>query len=85
MERRRHLRSRWLVKDISALNYSSPEEIITRTDRLRFFKAYRGGESTSEDRLFIKRVVRKTERVARHTVKMYKKRAERKKMGLLER
>jgi hypothetical protein len=79
-------RRRWLVKDISALNYSSPEGVITRTDRLRFFKAYTGSQTLNRtERAFIKSVVQKTERIAAHTVKMYKRREERVKRGLLER
>ena len=86
VERRASGRRRWLVKDISALNYSSPVGIITRTDRLRFFKAYVGSPTLSRtDRAFIKSVVQKTERIAAHTVKMYKRREERVKRGLLER
>ncbi len=77
---------RWLVKDIAALNYSSPVGIITRTDRLRFYKAYIGKTRLDkDDRAFIKSVIQKTERIATHTVKMYKRREERKKQGLLER
>ncbi len=84
-EERSRFRGRWLVKDIAALNYSSPKEVFTRADRLRFFKTYRGGDITKDDRSFIAKVLKKTERIAEHTVKMYKKREERKKKGLLER
>ncbi len=84
-EQRSRFRGRWLVKDIAALNYSSPKEVFTRTDRLRFFKAYRGGVVSKDDKSFIAKVLKKTERIADHTVKMYKKREERKKKGLLER
>jgi hypothetical protein len=86
VEHRTTGRRRWLVKDISALNYSSPAEVITRTDRLRFFKAYCGNRKLGkEERAFIKSVTLKTERIAAHTVKMYKRREERKRQGLLER
>lgn len=86
IEHRTTGRRRWLVKDISALNYSSPAEIITRTDRLRFFKAYIGKSKLDKaDRAFIKSVTQKTERIAAHTVKMYKRREERVKRGLIER
>lgn len=79
-------RRRWLVKDIAALNYSSPKEIVTRADRLRFYKAYVGrARLDKDDRAFIKSVLQKTERIAAHTVKMYKRREERKRQGLLER
>ena len=77
---------RWLVKDIAALNYSSPRGIVARTDRLRFYKAYVGKSSLDkDDRAFIKSVIQKTGRIAAHTVKMYKRREERKRQGLLER
>ncbi len=76
---------RWLVKDITALNYSSPEWAFTRTDRMRFYRAYTGRSLTKEDKAFIGKVLKKTARVADHTVKMYAKRAERKSRGLLER
>ncbi len=86
LEHRTHLRGRWLVKDITALNYSSPRASFTRSDRMRFYHAYSGRTRlTAEDKSFIRKVLKKTERVAAHTVKMYKKREERKKLGLLER
>jgi hypothetical protein len=60
--------------------------VITGTDRLRFYKAYKlGAPLTRVDRAFIKSVVQKTARIAAHTVKMYKRREERKNKGLLER
>ncbi|MEE9543046.1 MAG: lipopolysaccharide kinase InaA family protein [Thermodesulfobacteriota bacterium] len=86
VEHRTSGRRRWLVKDIAALNYSSPAEIITRTDRLRFYKAYTARQKLGKaERAFIKSVTEKTARIAVHTVKMYKRREERKKRGLLER
>ena len=86
VEHRTTGRRRWLVKDISALNYSSPVEIITRTDKLRFYKAYVNRvKLNKDDRAFIKSVLAKTERVAAHTIKMYKRREERVNKGLLER
>jgi hypothetical protein len=86
VEHRTRLRARWLVKDVSALDYSSPRGVVTRADRMRFYKIYSGRDRLlAEDRAFIKSVARKTKRVAGHTVKMYAMRAERKKRGLLER
>ena len=86
VEHRTTGRRRWLVKDIAALNYSSPQGVVTRGDRLRFYKAYTGRrELNKDDRAFIKSVLQKTERIAAHTVKMYKRREERKRQGLLER
>ena len=40
VDRRRWLRDRWIIKDLAALNYSAPKQIITRTDRLRFLVHY---------------------------------------------
>jgi len=40
---RRRRQFRWRVKDLAALEYSSPRPLITRTDRVRFLRAYLGG------------------------------------------
>ena len=85
VQRREEPGERWLVKDITALNYSSPAGAFTRSDRMRFYRAYTGRKLTKEDKTFIGKVLKKTARVAGHTVKMYAKRAERKSRGLLER
>jgi heptose I phosphotransferase len=63
-------RRRWIVKDLASLNYSTPFAAAGRTDRLRFMLRY-----LSEDRLsrrskeLIRAIVRKTERIARHSSK----------------
>lgn len=36
---RRHWKWRWRVKDLAALAYSAPSDLVTRTDRMRFLRA----------------------------------------------
>lgn len=36
----RGFRRRWIVKDLAQLAYSTPRHLISKADRLRFFKAY---------------------------------------------
>ena len=61
---------RWRVKDIAALNYSAPAGIISRTDRLRFLKAYLGTERLSgRDKRFALKVLKKTQKMVKHNAK----------------
>ncbi|MBN2467567.1 MAG: hypothetical protein JXD19_05395 [Deltaproteobacteria bacterium] len=69
VKKMRSLRKGWRVKDVAALNYSAPEGIISRTDRLRFLKRY--NPMLSRDRSFIRAIVRKTERIRHHTEKQW--------------
>lgn len=61
---------RWWVKDLAALHYSTPASFASRTDRLRWFKRYRGVRrlGRAEKRL-IRAVLRKARRIARHSRK----------------
>lgn len=80
------LERRWQIKDLASLNYSSPSPLITRQDRLRFYKAYQDRVNLEgPDRSLIGQVEKKTALIDRHTVKMYQKREKRKRLGLLER
>lgn len=58
---------RWRIKDLAALNYSAPEKLISQKDRLRFLKEY--DPLLLKDRLFIKAIIRKTERIRSHAEK----------------
>ncbi len=61
------LRRRWLVKDLAALNYSTPPAVATRTDRLRWLKQYLGVSKLDPPaRRLAYRVAGKTRRIARH-------------------
>ncbi|MEJ2745762.1 MAG: lipopolysaccharide kinase InaA family protein, partial [bacterium] len=62
--------NRWVVKDLAALNYSSPASVVSRTDRMRFLLRYLGVETLDADgKAFLKRIHRKTERIRRHDLK----------------
>lgn len=67
--RRRRLR-RWRVKDIAELEYSRPSE-VTRTDCMRFARAYFGvGRLGPEEKRFVRSVMRKVEPIRRHDLKV---------------
>jgi tRNA A-37 threonylcarbamoyl transferase component Bud32 len=67
---------RWRIKDLAALEYSSPYPLITRTDRIRFLKSYldpgmlhrtAGREAHKQSlRYYIGPVVERARRIARH-------------------
>jgi len=55
------------VKDLSALNFSAPPTVVTRTDRLRFLLAYLDLKHLdARARRLAASVARKTRRIARH-------------------
>jgi heptose I phosphotransferase len=75
VDRRRWRRRRWIVKDLAALNYSSPPGIVTATDRARFLKAYfDDGRALREHRALIWAIVRKTARIRRHDARLQRRR-----------
>jgi tRNA A-37 threonylcarbamoyl transferase component Bud32 len=64
------LSRRFQVKDIAQLHYSAPATAISRTDRLRFYLAYVDRRRLlPQDKAFIRKVVRKARRMARHNRK----------------
>lgn len=71
---------RWAVKDISALDFSALPECVSSADRMRFFKVYWGsGRLDAAAKRFIRRVLRKREKIARHTEKILSRRKEKEK------
>jgi heptosyltransferase-2 len=55
------------LKDLAQLYYSAPGRHFSRTDRLRFYLGYTGRrELTSEDKVCIRDVIDKAQRMARH-------------------
>ena len=65
--RPRWFRRRWIVKELASLSYSTPPNSATATDRLRFLRVYLGRDRFSAaDRRLIRRVARKTGRIATH-------------------
>ncbi|MFH1884329.1 MAG: glycosyltransferase family 9 protein [Planctomycetota bacterium] len=64
------LRRRFQIKDIAQVYYSAPGKHFSKTDRLRFYMAYTGQKRlTKKDKIFIRKVINKAERMARHDIK----------------
>ncbi|HUU16636.1 MAG TPA: lipopolysaccharide kinase InaA family protein [Sedimentisphaerales bacterium] len=64
------LRRRFQIKDIAQVYYSAPGKHFSKTDRLRFYMAYAGQRKlTKKDKIFIRKVINKAERMARHDIK----------------
>jgi len=64
------LRRRFQIKDIAQVYYSAPGKHFSKTDRLRFYMAYTGrSKLTKKDKIFIRKVINKAERMARHDLK----------------
>ncbi len=73
VDRRRAVPERWRVKDVAALHYSAPEAVFSRTDRIRFLKAYLGVERLSrKDKQFALKVLKKSEKMVHHNRKRRK-------------
>ena len=63
---------RWMVKDLAALLFSSLEVPVTHGQRLAFYKRYMQlSRLTVEDKTLIRRIIRKCNKIARHTQKIY--------------
>ncbi len=61
---------RWVIKDLSALNYSSPARIISNTDRMRFLRAYLDvPKIDKKNKKLIYDIIKKTKRIERHNRK----------------
>jgi hypothetical protein len=60
-------RQRWVVKDLAALNYSTPAGVATTADRVRWLQVYLGVPRLSaKDKVLVRKIVAKTRRLARH-------------------
>jgi len=60
------LARRFQIKDLAQLYYSAPGRHFSRTDRLRFYVGYAGRrELTAEDKVLVREVIGKAERIAR--------------------
>ena len=63
-------RTMYQVKDLAQLHYSAPARRFSKTDRLRFLRAYLGRDKLNEDdKIFIRRISGKARRMARHDAK----------------
>lgn len=64
------LSRRFQIKDIAQLHYSAPGRCFSNTDRLRFYIHYSGRDRLSrEDKVFLRKVIAKARRMARHDIK----------------
>ena len=65
---------RWMVKDLAALLFSSLEVPVTHGQRLVFYKRYMQiNRLSTHDKTLIRLIVKKCNKIARHTEKMYRK------------
>ena len=71
---------RYRIKDLAQIHYSAMEiPGISASDRLRFLLAYTGSQRVGrEEREMIQKILAKTGRIARHTVKLLERRRRRK-------
>ena len=61
---------RFRIKDIAQLYYSAPAKYFSNTARLCFYLGYTGRDKlTGKDKIFIRKVVNKAKRMARHDIK----------------
>jgi heptosyltransferase-2 len=61
---------RFRIKDIAQVYYSARGRYFSKTDRLRFYLGYTGHTKlTPKDKAFIRKVIDKTRRMARHDIK----------------
>jgi hypothetical protein len=61
------LNRRFQVKDLAQIFYSAPGRYFSKTDRMRFYIGYTGRDRlTQEDKSIIRRLIKKTEQMARH-------------------
>jgi heptosyltransferase-2 len=64
------LKKRFQIKDIAQLYYSAPGKYFSRTDRLRFYMNYADRKKlNTDDKLFIRQVMKKVSRMAKHDSK----------------
>ncbi len=58
---------RWIVKDLAALNFSTPEALISRTRRIRWLTRYLGTRKLDgQAKRLVYEIVGKTQRIAAH-------------------
>jgi heptosyltransferase-2 len=64
------MRKRFQIKDIAQIYYSAPGTRFSKTDRMRFYMTYVGqSKLRRKDKVFIRKVMNKAERMARHDIK----------------
>lgn len=70
VDRRRWQRFRWMVKTLAELNYTLPETLFSKEDRLKLLMDYKGVNRLSLwSRFQLCWIIKKIERIRRHTLK----------------
>lgn len=86
VDRSPFFRFRWIVKSFAELNYTLPEGIFDKKDRIHLLLSYKGKKKLNLwDWLQWLWIKRKTARIKRHTEKMMAGRKKRRQRGLIER
>jgi len=63
---------RWIIKDLAALNYATPNTVASRADRVRWLKHYlRRRRLDTDARRLLYRVVGKTRQIERHDARRH--------------
>ncbi|MBN2326113.1 MAG: hypothetical protein JXR73_03090 [Candidatus Omnitrophica bacterium] len=71
--RPRWLLHRWIVKDLAALNFSTPFPFVTTKDRIRWLKLYLDVRRLGrKEKRLIRQIMRKTKKIAAHDAKRRK-------------
>ena len=69
-DRRKKVGLRWIVKDLAALNSSAPENVFSRSDRIRFLKLYLETDRLDTSaRKMARKILRKTRKISRHAIR----------------
>jgi heptose I phosphotransferase len=75
MDRKEWLKIKWFIKIMAELSYTMPEPLFNDRDRLLLFQIYKGSPSLHiMDRIQLKWIRMKTERIRRHTFKIMQRR-----------
>lgn len=67
VQMRRRLARRWIIKDLGQLCYSARQ--LTRSDHLRFMRAYLGRSVRPDDKPLLRKIACKAVAIARHSQK----------------
>ncbi|MBC2693922.1 MAG: hypothetical protein HF982_01295 [Desulfobacteraceae bacterium] len=86
VDRSPFFRFRWIIKSLAELNYTLPEGIFDKKDRIFLLLSYKGKKKLNLwDWLQCLWIKRKTARIKKHTEKIMARRKERRQRGLIER
>ena len=86
VDRSLFFRFRWIVKSLAELNYTLPEGIFDKKDRISLLLSYKDKKKLNAwEKLQWLWIKKKTAKIKRHTENMLARREKRRKRGLMER